>query len=82
MADVPEMSCKELVELITDHLEGTLSTPDRVRFEAHLADCDGCQTYLEQMRQVIRTLGCLPEEPISPAAIGELLRAFRTWKRV
>ena len=76
-----EMTCKELVELVTEYLEGTLSTLDSVRFEEHLAECPGCHTYLQQMRQTIRVVGRLPEESLSPDSREELLRAFRMWKR-
>ena len=76
-----EMTCKELVELITEFLEGTLSALDCTRFEEHLPECSGCRTYLQQMRQTIRVLGRLPEESLSPDSREELLRAFRTWKR-
>ena len=76
-----EMTCKELVELVTEYLEGTLSSLDCARFEEHLAECPGCRTYLQQMRQTIRVLGQLPEESLSPDCKEELLRAFRTWKR-
>jgi predicted anti-sigma-YlaC factor YlaD len=55
-----EMTCKELVELVTEYLEGTLSALDCGRFEEHLAECPGCHTYLQQMRQTIRVLGRLP----------------------
>ena len=76
-----EMTCKELVELVTEYLEGTLSTLDSARFEEHLAECPGCRTYLQQMRQTIHVLGGLPEESLSADSREELLRAFRTWKR-
>lgn len=76
-----EMSCQELVEVITDYLEGNLSPADRARFEEHLAVCPGCQTYLDQMRQVIRTLGQLTGESLPSPAREELLQAFRSWKR-
>ncbi len=75
-----EMSCKELVELVTEYLEGTLPADDRARFEAHLGDCDGCETYLGQMRLTIRTLGALSEETIPPDARDDLLEVFRSWK--
>ena len=75
-----EMSCKELVELLTEYLEGTLSTADRLSFEVHLALCEGCRIYLDQMRTTIRTLGGLREESIPPHAKEDLLRVFRTWK--
>ncbi|HJR88882.1 MAG TPA: zf-HC2 domain-containing protein [Aeromicrobium sp.] len=77
----PEMPCQELVELISDYLEDRLSPVDRTRFEAHLADCEACRTYLEQFRQTIRALGRLPEESLSPEARTALLDAFRGWSR-
>ena len=75
------LTCRELVELVTDYLEGTLPAADRARFEQHLALCPNCPAYLEQMRQTIRALGMLPEESITPEARQELLEAFRNWKR-
>ncbi len=79
--DLPEMPCRELVEVVTDYLEDRLSPLDRARFEAHLAACDACRTYLEQFRQTVRTLGRLPEESLSPEARNALLAAFRGWSR-
>ena len=76
-----ELSCRELVELVTDYLEGRLPPAERERFEAHLRICDGCQIYLEQMRQTIRVLGTLPEEAVPDAARVKLLETFRAWKR-
>jgi anti-sigma factor RsiW len=78
--ETPQMLCKELVEVITEYLEGTLPTEDRVRFDAHLADCDGCQAYLDQMRETISALGRLPPESLSPEAERKLLVAFRGWR--
>ena len=75
-----EMSCKELVELLTGYLEGTLSPADRLRFEEHLAVCEGCRIYLDQMRTTIGALGRLREEFIPLQAKEDLLRVFRTWK--
>jgi anti-sigma factor RsiW len=80
LLSAPELSCRELVRLITDYLEGTLSVRDRRRFDRHLRGCDGCTTYVEQMRQTIRLAGTLTEQDISPAAREELLAAFRDWK--
>ncbi len=76
-----DMTCQELVELVTEYLEGTLPAGDRARFERHLGTCPYCNTYLDQMRITIRTLGRLPEETVSPAARDALLDAFRDWKR-
>jgi anti-sigma factor RsiW len=75
------MTCQELVELVTDYLEDALPDEDRVRFDAHLALCPGCVTYLEQMRQTIQLAGLLTEDSLSPAARDELLAIFRTWKQ-
>jgi anti-sigma factor RsiW len=77
--DLPEMPCRELVEVITDYLEDHLSPVDRARFEAHLAECEACRTYLEQFRQTIRVLGRLPEDSLSSEARNALLDAFRGW---
>jgi anti-sigma factor RsiW len=76
-----DLSCQQLVELVTDYLEGSLPQPERVRFEAHLFLCSGCRTYVEQMRQTVRALGRLPEESIQPAVNERLLAAFRDWRR-
>lgn len=81
MADVEEMSCKELVELITDYVEGALPSAERARFEEHFKVCPGCQTYLAQMRTTIRALGRLTEEAIPAKTREEFLQAFRNWKR-
>jgi anti-sigma factor RsiW len=75
-----EMSCQELVEVITDYLEGALPGADRLRFEQHLGDCPHCATYLSQMRATIAVLGELREESISPEARAELLEVFRGWR--
>ena len=77
----PRMSCRELVTLVTEYLEGTLRARDRRRFERHIRGCDGCTAYLEQMRDTIRLAGSLRESDISPQARRELLAAFRDWKQ-
>jgi anti-sigma factor RsiW len=77
---VNEMACQELVEVITDYLEGTLPELDRARFDAHLATCAGCREYLEQMRALIRLSGSLDAKSIAPATRDSLLRAFRRWR--
>ncbi|MBI3966319.1 MAG: zf-HC2 domain-containing protein [Chloroflexi bacterium] len=74
------MTCRELVELVTDYLEGALVPAERARFEMHLAHCRHCTAYLEQMRQTIRLTGRLRVDDIQPAAKAALLAAFRTWR--
>ncbi len=76
-----EMSCRELVQVINDYIEGVLPPADRKRFEEHLAICPGCQTYLDQMRQTVRVVGRLREESIPADARNVLLQAFRDWRR-
>ena len=76
-----DLTCQELVELVTAYLEGTLSAAERLRFVEHLAECEGCTTYLDHMRQIVRLLGCLSEDHVSPEAQGKLLEAFHDWKK-
>jgi anti-sigma factor RsiW len=76
-----ELTCQELVDLVTDYLEEELPDHERLRFEDHLAGCIGCRSYLEQMRLTVRTAGQLREDDLSPAARDDLLAAFRTWKQ-
>jgi predicted anti-sigma-YlaC factor YlaD len=78
---VPDLSCKELVELVTDYLEQRLSPGDQVRFELHLTYCEPCRAYLRQMRQVLSTAERLSEDEITPEARDALLGAFRDWKK-
>jgi anti-sigma factor RsiW len=75
-----ELTCKELVEIVTDYLEDRLSAVERQRFEQHLVGCEGCANYLDQMRQTIRMVGRLSEESIPASTRQRLLRAFRDWK--
>ncbi len=80
-APAQEMSCKELVELVTDYLEGWLPAGERRRFEAHLGGCPGCATYVEQIRETIRLTGRLREDDLAAPVRDSLLAAFRDWKR-
>ena len=76
-----DLACRELVELVTDYLEGVLPAAERDRFEAHLASCRGCRAYLQQMRELVCISGRIPPESIRPAPPPELLRIFAAWKR-
>jgi anti-sigma factor RsiW len=76
-----DLACQELVEIVTDYLEGALSPADRVRFEAHIAACVDCTAYLEQMRQTVTVVGRLREEDIPVPAMATLLQAFRAWNQ-
>ena len=74
------MTCKEVVEIVSAYLEDALSARDRARFEAHLAGCAGCTTYVEQMREIIRLTGMLTEEQVPTEHRERLRQAFRDWK--
>ena len=76
-----EITCKEIVELVTDYLEFALPEADHVRFERHLSNCAGCTAYLAQMRETIRLTGSLTEESLTLTARASLLEAFRDWRR-
>jgi anti-sigma factor RsiW len=75
-----ELTCKELVELVTDYLEDLLPSAERARFELHLRACPDCRVYLAQMRAVIALSGSLAETDLEPEARGELLAVFRDWR--
>lgn len=74
-----ELTCAELVELVTDYLENALPPDKRRRFEDHLRDCPGCSVYLEQMQTAITAAGRLREEELDPRMRDELLTVFRAW---
>jgi anti-sigma factor RsiW len=72
--------CRELVELVSDYLEGALSDVQRTRFEAHIAGCENCTGYVRQMRETLSLMGELPPGSLSPQAQRDLLDAFRDWR--
>jgi len=74
-----EITCAQIVELVTAYLEDVLGADDRERVEEHLVFCDGCSTYLDQIRQTIAVTGRLEPEDIPPALQDKLLAAFREW---
>jgi predicted anti-sigma-YlaC factor YlaD len=78
---VRELTCQELVEVVTDYLEDRMPADQRLLFEEHLAFCSWCVTYLDQMRETIRVTGALKEDDLAPETRDELLRIFRDWKR-
>ena len=73
------MTCQELVELVTDYFDGTLDQATRAEFDAHVAVCPGCATYLEQMRATVRLAHDSQALAHRPEVIG-LLAAFRDWR--
>ena len=74
------MTCRQVVKLLTDYLEGALSATDRARVEEHLAGCDGCTAFLAQLRTAGRVAAGLAEVELPAPLRTELLRAFREWR--
>jgi anti-sigma factor RsiW len=72
--------CQQVVELVTDYLEDALSRSQRRRFEAHLAGCEHCTEYLEQMRATIAATGRLQAEDLSPEMREEFSSIYRRWR--
>jgi Putative zinc-finger len=76
-----ELTCKELVELVTDYFEDRLSLDENRRLELHVCTCTGCRVYLGQMRALVRAAGRLSERDLPVGVREDLLTAFRAWKR-
>jgi predicted anti-sigma-YlaC factor YlaD len=74
------LACKEVVELVSDYLEGVLLPEKHAALEEHLAGCSGCTNYVEQVRLTIGMLRTLAQEPVFPETKEELLQVFRQWK--
>ena len=81
MSATRELICQEIVEVITDYLEGAMDAELRASFEAHLAGCPHCTHYLEQMEAMIRVTGTIEAESLSPEFQTDLLAAFRGWRQ-
>ena len=73
------LACQEVVELVTEYLDGAMEPARRARFERHLADCDGCTAYLQQFRTTLTVVGRLDVGDVPAPAMAELLAAFRHW---
>jgi predicted anti-sigma-YlaC factor YlaD len=76
-----DLECRRVVEVVTDYLEGAMAPDERLRFDDHLAFCEDCQGYLEQLRTVIRVAGRPAVAAVPPETMAGLLRVFRDWRR-
>jgi anti-sigma factor RsiW len=74
------ISCQEVVELVTDYVEGALPMDETALFEQHLNFCDGCVWYVDQMRTTIDSVGRIGEEDLPEETRERLMTAFRDWK--
>jgi anti-sigma factor RsiW len=72
--------CQQVVEMVTDYLEGSLSAADRIRLETHLAGCPHCTEYLAQIRETIRLAGRLAPEDLTPEMRTDLTDLYRRWR--
>ena len=75
-----EIVCRELVELVTPYLEDALPPDERTLVDQHLASCDGCEAYVQQMRLTIRAIGHVSDEAITSRTREEVLAIFRAWR--
>ncbi len=78
--EATDLTCREMVELMNDYLEGALSETERSRFEAHLSVCDPCTRYLDQLRGSVTLTGKLTEDSLPEPVRDDLLETFRGWK--
>jgi anti-sigma factor RsiW len=78
--NVDDVACRELLERITDLLDGRLTDDEQAAVAAHLAECPGCVAALDQFRRTIGVLGRLGEQDVrdlEPDVLDGLLEAFR-----
>lgn len=75
------ITCQEVVDLVTEHLEGALPGDQASLFEQHLNFCEGCVWYVDQLRTTVTALGRIREEDVPDETRTQLLAAFRDWKR-
>jgi anti-sigma factor RsiW len=75
------ITCQEVVELVTEYLDDSMSADEASLFEQHLNFCDGCVWYVDQLRTTITAAARIREEDLAPEARERLLSAFRDWRR-
>jgi anti-sigma factor RsiW len=73
--------CRQAVSLMTDYLDGALSSSDARRLERHLADCPNCTEYLKQLRITVGLSGRIDTEPLDPETQQALIAMYRAWQR-
>lgn len=73
------LTCREVIELVTDYLDGALPPDDLARFQHHINDCDGCDGFVDQIRTTIRVTGQSTPEMLTADERDRLVAAFRTW---
>ncbi len=76
----PPLVCREAVELVSDYLDGALSRRDRRRLERHLAACDACDAYLDQVRATIAASGRVSPDDLTPETLEGLVELYRQFR--
>jgi anti-sigma factor RsiW len=79
VSTVEALSCQEIVELVTDYLEGALEPEEHARVEHHLAGCTKCEAYLDQIRTTIRLVGRVDAASLAAETQRGLVEAFRSF---
>lgn len=79
MSTVEALSCQEVVELVTDYLDGALEPDEHARVEQHLAGCTKCDAYLDQIRTTIRLVGGIDGASLPAETQRGLVEAFRSF---
>jgi len=75
------ISCREVVEIVTDYLEGALAPEQVERLEVHLGVCGPCRVYVEQIRTTARLAAAAEAEELERHPDREaLLAAFRAFR--
>lgn len=75
------LTCQELTELVTDYLEGRMSSQERLEFDKHVGLCRHCRAYLREMQTTVALLGQVPGEPVPDHLMDELRERFAEWKK-
>jgi anti-sigma factor RsiW len=76
-----DLVCRQAVQLMSDYLDGALSRRDRRRLERHLASCDACQAYLDQLRTTVAVTGAPDDTPVAPEVLDALVQVFEQFHR-
>jgi len=81
MSEYPlHVTCQEVVEVVTDYLDGVLPDEELSVVEQHLNFCEGCVTYLEQMRATVAIVSRVRTDDLSGEMRERLITAFRDWR--
>ena len=75
------ISCREVVEIVTEYLDGALAPPDLARLEEHLAACEPCRLYVDQIRATARVAAAAEAELEQHPDREALLATFREFRR-